>query len=131
MNKTERETVMRLRGDGMGYKEIADKTGLSINTIKSFCRRNLAQSSPADKENTCLQCGAALTHIPHRKKKKFCSDSCRMAWWNAHQELVNRKAVYHLTCQNCGKGFESYGNTKRKYCSRSCYGESRAKAVGK
>ena len=30
-----------------------------------------------------------------------------------------------LTCQHCGKEFESYGNKNRKYCCRTCYIASR------
>lgn len=74
-------------------------------------------------------CGAALMQIPHRKPKKFCSDKCRMAWWNSHQELVNRKAIYHLACAHCGQSFDSYGNKNRKYCSRRCYDDARRKGV--
>lgn len=53
--------------------------------------------------------------------EKFCSDNCRTAWWNAHPEKVNRRAVYHFTCAHCGKPFTAYGNAKRKYCSHACY----------
>ena len=69
----------------------------------------------------CLQCGALLTQTPGRKRVKFCSDNCRTAWWNAHPEKVNRRAVYHFTCAHCGKPFTAYGNAKRKYCSHACY----------
>ncbi|MDD5917522.1 MAG: zinc ribbon domain-containing protein [bacterium] len=60
-----------------------------------------------------------------RKAKYFCSDKCRNVWWNAHPEKVQRKAYYHLTCEYCGKEFISYGNRKRKYCSRPCYADAR------
>ena len=46
----------------------------------------------------------------------------------SHQDLVNKKAYYHLTCQRCGKEFNSYGNKNRKYCSRECYAETRRKS---
>lgn len=59
------------------------------------------------------------------KEKIFCSDNCRMKWWNSHQELVNRKAEYVFVCRNCGKLFTAYGNKERKYCSHSCYIEHR------
>ena len=31
-----------------------------------------------------------------------------MAWWNKHQDLVKRTAVYEFTCQACGKEFKAY-----------------------
>lgn len=116
--------IMEYRRQGLGYKRIAAVTGYSVNTVKSVCRRN-----PEAPGKRCLQCGAAMVQPPHRKEKKFCSDKCRMAWWNAHPERLNRKAFYHLVCAHCGQPFDSYGNSHRKYCSRTCYDAARRKGV--
>ena len=62
---------------------------------------------------------------PGRKKKRFCSDSCRMKWWNSHMDKVKRKAIYEFTCLHCGRTFTAYGNSGRKYCSHDCYIEER------
>ena len=65
-----------MRRDGMGYGAIADKLDLSINTVKSWCRRH--QLPSADSISTvCEQCGKPITQNPKRKKKRFCSDRCR------------------------------------------------------
>jgi len=126
MTEKQKQQIIRLQREGCGYSEIAGQIGVSRDSVKSFCRRNgLTVTTKA----VCRQCGAELTYTPHRRKKIFCSDTCRMAWWNAHPELVQRKAVYHLTCAHCGIEFECYGNAKRKYCSRECYNRARAKAV--
>jgi ribosomal protein L34E len=74
----------------------------------------------------CNQCGAPLKQIAGKKQKRFCSNKCRMAWWNSHPEKINRIAVRAFTCQTCGQDFESYGKRERKYCSRACYGKSMA-----
>ena len=124
MNKDRSIEILEYRRQGLGYKRIAAITGYSINTVKSVCRRN-----PETSEKRCLQCGNALIQPPHRKEKKFCSDKCRMAWWNSHPERVNRKAVYHFICAQCGQPFDSYGNDHRKYCSRACYAKARKKGV--
>ena len=116
--------IMEYRRQGLGYKRIAAVTGYSVNTIKSVCRRN-----PEVPGKRCIQCGAALVQPPHRKEKKFCSDKCRMTWWNAHPERLNRKAFYHFVCAHCGQPFDSYGNSHRKYCSRACYDAARRKEV--
>ena len=84
--------ILELRRQGLRYKTIAAITGYSVNTVKSTCRRH-----PPLNEKVCLQCGAKIEQLPHRKEKKFCSDKCRMAWWNSHPERVNRKAFYHLS----------------------------------
>ena len=63
----------------------------------------------------------AIVQTPGRKRKRFCSDACRNAWWNAHLSLVKRKAVRTVVCAGCGQPFEAYGRTPRKYCSHACY----------
>lgn len=52
--------------------------------------------------------------------KKFCSDRCRMKWWNSHLDQVQRKANYDFVCPVCKKPFTVYGNANRKYCSHEC-----------
>ncbi|MBR2418504.1 MAG: RNA polymerase subunit sigma-70 [Clostridia bacterium] len=106
---------MRLKG----YKPsaIAAVLGIPPGTVRSYIHRH------PDMPNTklCKHCGKPVPQNIGHKEKKFCSDKCRMAWWNSHQDSVNRKAYYNLTCKHCGKEFESYGNKNRKYCSRECY----------
>lgn len=76
-------------------------------------------------EKCCLSCGVTLVILPGRKRKKFCSDACRMKWWNSHKYLIKKKAVYEFTCAYCKKPFTAYGNAGRKYCSHKCYIEDR------
>lgn len=131
MTYQQREKIRQLRGDGFSYSRIAATLGISENTVKSYCRRNnlsgvsIGSAIQADGV-LCHQCGSPLTHTAGAKQKRFCSDKCRMAWWNAHPEVVSRKAIYSFTCAHCGTAFESYGNKKRKYCSRACYAKSKA-----
>ena len=70
--------------------------------------------------------GCSITKGKYRPKK-FCSDKCRMAWWNAHQDQVTRNAHYSFVCAQCGENFTVYGNASRKFCSRACYLTSRNK----
>ena len=130
MTDIQRTRIKELRRDGFSYSRIAATLGLSENTVKSFCRRNnLGGFNTETNTNDgilCRQCGTPLTQTAGAKQKLFCSDKCRMAWWNAHPEAVSRKAVYNFTCPICGRTFESYGNKHRKYCSRACYGRSKA-----
>lgn len=121
MTRDEAKKIDEFRNNNMGYKRISALTGISINTVKSYCRRH-----PVSKYGICQQCGKAIKQTPHKRAKKFCSDVCRMAWWKEHPEQVNRK-VYHLTCTWCGKPFDSVGNGKRQYCSRTCYADARRK----
>ena len=122
MTDTERSRIVELQHQGYGYKKISAITGLPLNTVKSFCARHPVQIKEMPDSNAlCRNCLTPLEQTPHKRKRMFCSDACRMAWWNAHPERVQRKAYYTLTCRHCGKQFESYGNSHRAFCSRDCY----------
>lgn len=117
MRQDEKAAIDNMRIDGMKPPAIAAALGLSVNTVYTYIRRH----PELPNARTCLYCGKPVLQ-PHGKRvKKFCSSSCRMAWWNSHQDQVKRKAYYKLVCQFCGKEFESYGNKNRKYCCRTCY----------
>lgn len=125
MNDLQRKAIGKLRNKGVGYKAIAQKLGLSVNTVKSHCRRNglTGKRSGTDTIEVlfCKKCGKKLTQTEGAKQKSFCSDECRLSWWKEHPEKVKRKAYYELTCAYCQKAFHSYGNKNRKYCSHECY----------
>ena len=113
--------ITNMRLEGHSPSKIAAKLGLSPSTVRSHIHRHRHVRD----EQSCKHCGKPLVQTKGHRAKKFCSDSCRMAWWNSHKEEVNKQAFYKLTCQQCGKEFDSYGNSNRKYCCRACYIASR------
>lgn len=128
MNTEQKEQIRKLRSTGHGYAAIANALGLTKNQVSAFCRRNNLTGQIADTgdENTpdgsyCQYCGKPIRQVPGRKEVRFCSDACRLSWWNSHPEQISRKAVYSFTCAYCGKRFSAYGNRHRKYCSHACY----------
>ncbi len=120
MTEAEKNQITEFRDKGFGYKKIAQTMGISINTVKSFCKK-LEYVAAETSITQCLQCGADISQVAGRKEKKFCSDKCRMNWWNSHQDQVKRKAIYEFICPTCGTHFTAYGNSHRKYCSCKCY----------
>lgn len=128
MTENQKKLVQIYREKGMSYKEVADTLSVSINIIKTFCKRNglggvrTGTAGPGDGMVTaCRCCGKPVRQNPGRKQKRFCSDICRNKWWNSHLDLVKRKANYECICEYCGKTFISYGNSNRKYCCHRCY----------
>jgi len=131
MTDQEKQQIAIYRNQGLSYTVISNKMAISVNSIKTYCKRNgLGGVRAFEKTNgvdvcACENCGVPVRQNPGRKKKRFCSDKCRNAWWNAHQDEVNKKANYECVCTYCNKPFISYGNKHRKYCSHQCYIEDR------
>ncbi|MBP3722598.1 MAG: RNA polymerase subunit sigma-70 [Selenomonadaceae bacterium] len=113
MTDKEKQTISELRTLGIGYAKIASTMSLPIGTIKSFCARN--KLSAKINGQTCLECGNPMEQSHGQREKKFCSDSCRIKWWNHHTNLMKANSV----CVHCGKSF--HGRKGRKYCSHACY----------
>lgn len=126
MNAQEKLQIDQLRAGGMGYSKVAATLNLPLNTVKSYLYRQTA-TAPVKETDRCLNCGKHINIISGRKPRKFCSDKCRMEWWNAHQDQVKRKAFYTFICPYCGRQFLSYGNKERKCCSRECSAKARQK----
>lgn len=126
MTTDERRALTTYRQQGYGYKKIAQIMGLSVNTVKTYCKRNalggvVASQDSRGKEKVCKCCGAPLVQTPGRKPKVFCSDTCRTKWWNTHPELANHRDGRQVVCGHCGQAFSVSKNSTRKYCSHNCY----------
>lgn len=128
MTDTQKQHIKNLRIAGYGYKKIAQSLCLSVDTVKSYCRKNNLSGVMAniasyrvDGATYCKQCGAKLLQKPKQKPMLFCSKECRQIWWKTHPEMINKKAMYSYRCPHCNKDFIAYGNSHRKYCSHACY----------
>ncbi len=88
MTNSQKEEIRQLRMEGKTYEKIAVCLDLSVNTVKAFCQRNQlgGRMTTVSEKHICKQCGKVIQQNPHRKEKKFCSDKCRLTWWNAHPE---------------------------------------------
>ena len=125
MNDLQKKKIVTLRSQGYGYKKIGQLMGVSVNTIKTYCKRNAlggaVTNHPCSIEERCKCCGATLIQTPGRKRRIFCSDACRTKWWNAHTELLHHRDGCQIICNHCGNTFFISKNSTRKYCSHNCY----------
>ena len=65
-------------------------------------------------EGTCKYCNAVLVHHRMAKKKIFCSQRCRLAWW----AIEHKKPV---KCKWCRKEISQVpGKKQKKFCSDRC-----------
>ena len=133
MTEAEQNKITELRGMGLGYKAIAAKLGISRDMVRKFCKNNnLAGFAAAAKlnhaemtaaGNVCPNCGKAIEQKKVGRPKKFCSDKCRLHWWNSN--FRSHSFSVNIICAECGRSFTSSPNAKRKYCSHECYIKSR------
>lgn len=126
MTETKRRKIAQMRIQGKGYKKISEELGIPLNTVKSWCRRH-----PCEEFNDgefCRQCGKPLVQTPHKKKRIFCSDECRLKWWTLHPQDKTHKTFYTKSCPYCNKEFQSL-RKNAIYCSHTCYSNARKKRV--
>ena len=124
MQKELRNKIFELRNSGMGYKSIAKELSLTPSAVRNVCTSKL---NDPELYGNCKNCGKRVKQTPGKKKRQFCSDKCRMTWWNSHRDDVKRNTFYTFKCPCCNSEFVAYGNSKRIYCSISCYAKSRTK----
>ncbi|MCL2512358.1 MAG: RNA polymerase subunit sigma-70 [Oscillospiraceae bacterium] len=129
MTDTQKQKIARLRGEGKSSPAIAAALDISVNTVKSYCRRKGLGEVKAQ-TRLCAHCGAELAGPAKTKPKKFCSDRCRAAWWGAHPEKLRPGKVHAVDCAHCGAAFHSSVSANRKYCSHECYITQRFKGGG-
>lgn len=118
----QKQNLDELREQGHSYQTIADNTNLTYKQVKGYFQRKANFTY-------CLQCNRPVKQTAHRKEKKFCSDKCRMKWWNNHKTLIQRKPHHTQVCPYCNKIFNCYDSKHHVYCSRECYANARKKEV--
>ena len=79
MNTNTSAQIIKLSLAGVKPSVIAERTGVSVNTVKSHLRRH---KEGCVSVISCLYCGTPVPQTEGRKRKKYCSDSCRMRYWN-------------------------------------------------
>ena len=121
MTQKQTAEITQLREQGLSVAKIAEAVGIPLNTVKSWCRRH-----PQVTDEACLQCGSPVRQRPHAKKKRFCSDRCRLAWWSQHPEA--RKCGHTHICRYCGAAFQT-NRLGSAYCSVACFADARRKAA--
>ena len=97
MTDKQKRKVRKMRLDGIGYRHIATELAVSLNTVKSYCRRNglvgvgqvvaLNVDVSIQKGLICKCCGTKLKHTPSKKRKVYCSDNCRKKYWKMKHEV--------------------------------------------
>ena len=125
MTDKEKNKIAIYRNQGMSYTQISKKMDLSINAVKTYCKRHGLGGIRAYgvEENAiltaCEHCGKPVRQNPGRKQKRFCSDKCRHTYYN-HHRTMRTKFTAEKKCPVCKNTFRYYPSSGQKYCSKEC-----------
>ncbi len=118
MTSYQKEQLIKLRGQGLGYGEIGEIVGVTTASVKQFFYRQRNGSARL----RCDQCNKVIEQSS-RPTQRFCSYECRMKWWKRHPREYSGDEKHCFTCKTCGVVF--YRRKPCVFCSRDCYFESR------
>ena len=107
MTEQQKRDILQLRSRGLAFSSIAKELSLSVNTVKSFCRRKTIKAVN-EPSAVCRFCGKHLIQTFGKREKKYCSDKCRTLWWNNNRRKMDNKSVSFYKCSFCGKMFIAY-----------------------
>ena len=126
MTKEQKQSIFELREQGLPFSQIAEAVGICRSTVKSFHRREVIRRAEEErrKRESCQFCGKRLEQKPKQKRRYYCDDNCRYAFWNRQRADPNCGTCSHI-CAYCGKAFSCFPSDRRKYCSRACYANAR------
>ena len=70
MTSEQKLMIEEYRRNGIGYKQIAKDVGISVNSVKTYCRRNNLRSDDLQKmvsSSVCEQCGKSIVQAKGKK----------------------------------------------------------------
>ena len=69
MTNEQKQAISSMREAGVAIPAISAQLGLSVNTIKSYCKRHGIHSGNQSRKNIlfCLQCHTEIPQTSHRK----------------------------------------------------------------
>lgn len=127
MTLSQKNEIIRLRESGKTYAAIAEIYSLSVNTVQSICRRAAeAEKRKLNPSPKCENCRKPMKESS-QSARRFCCDECRYNWWAKN---ANKRPGKEVVCAQCKKSFTYQGSRPRKFCSRKCYGHSKATRAG-
>ena len=117
----QKEKIVELRKEGLGYKKISKIIGLKRDQVRDYCRRINEDYIPPKKkrklkEYKCFNCGKEYVRTLEYFNHKYCSSACvKEAQFKRREDNRLRNTA---TCPTCGKEFHKLGG--QLYCSNEC-----------
>ncbi|MCD8306819.1 MAG: hypothetical protein LUD51_01120 [Clostridia bacterium] len=82
MTPKQTDTINSMLARDISEAEIAKSIGMSSAALRSYLHRHPELRRDIKR---CRCCGKIVPQTPHKREKQFCSDTCRMSYWNAQR----------------------------------------------
>ena len=91
MTDQQKHEVESLRKEGLSYRQIAEKVGVTPACIKTFFHRKRIR----DATRLCEQCHKPIITSVNRSNRRFCSTECKSRWWYEYRtgRVVQSKKI--------------------------------------
>ena len=96
LTEKDKNKIGNMRKGGFGYRRIARFLGLSTDAVKYYIEKNNGnikiEVTGITLKDICPNCCAPVVQTPHKRRKIYCSDKCRLqAWHRYHYESKKEK----------------------------------------
>lgn len=97
LSKSEQEKVSNMRRLGFGYRRIAKFLGLNTMAVKYYLGKTWTGeeeiSTSVSIKDLCPNCGLPVVQIPHKRRRIYCSDKCRLQSWHKKNYKSKKREV--------------------------------------
>ena len=112
---------------GMKYKDIAEKYGVTVNTVKSWKQRyNWTRESTEKKTNVCTQTEKGM----HTKKSMHTNEKSKIDWLKLENEYVTDISGNPVTLKGLSEKYDISFNTIEDYSKKNNWKEKRKEYHG-
>lgn len=107
---------------GMKYKDIAEKYGVTVNTVKSWKQRyNWTRESTEKKTNVCTQAEKSM----HTKKSMHTNERSKIDWVKLENEYVTDISGNPITLKGLSEKYDVNFNTLQDYSADNSWSDKR------
>ena len=91
MTDQQKHEIESLRKEGLSYRQIAEKVGVSPACVKTYFHRKRIR----DATRLCEQCHKPIITSVNRSNRRFCSTECKSRWWYEYRtgRVVQSKKI--------------------------------------
>ena len=122
MTSDQMKTIDCLRLQGLGYRRIAEKTGINANTVKSYCQRVSLSSVPRMKEaHASVEIATEPVKATIPPVEPTTEPRAARQAELGPETITDTGTATFKPCRLCGAPVkQTPGRKEKKFCSKAC-----------